>query len=74
MKSILGNSTSTWKSIVLTVEEHQAFTKAWRKAIGYGNTPGTTGFFTSNAPREVIEAVARDIYKNYPEILKALGL
>ena len=29
---------------------------------------------TSNEQKSYVEDVARDIYKNYPEILKALGL
>lgn len=74
MKVILGNNTSSWSSVVLTRAEHQAFTNAWRQRIGYGTTPGTTGFHTGNATPELIREVARDIYRNYPEILRILGL
>jgi len=57
-------------SIVLTPEEHQEFTNAWRAEIGYGTGVGQTGTATQE---RVIEA-ARNIYRNYPDILKALGL
>ena len=59
-------------SIVLTKEEHQAFTNAWRKAIPYDNSNAKLKTSTAK-PEDVIKA-AKDIYKNYPEILKALGL
>ncbi|MFK8288388.1 hypothetical protein ACI76W_03930 [Capnocytophaga canimorsus] len=51
-------------SMVLTKEEHQVFTNTWRKAIPYGTKP----------TEKQIKAAAKEIYKNYPEILKALGL
>ena len=54
-------------AIALTVAEHQAFTKAWRQAIPYGEG-------TVNATKEQIANAARQIYKNYPEILRTLGL
>lgn len=59
-------------SIVLTKEEHAAFTKAWRKAIPYKNSSKALRTDTAK-PEDVINA-AKEIYKNYPEILKALGL
>ncbi|MFD2288251.1 DUF4280 domain-containing protein [Pedobacter petrophilus] len=52
-------------SVVLTKEEHQIFTNAWRKAFPYGKPKPT--------PRQVEDA-AKEIYKDYPEILKGLGL
>ncbi|GAB3025249.1 hypothetical protein GCM10027051_32430 [Niabella terrae] len=59
-------------SIVVTETEHQVFTNAWRAKIGYeGSKAATT---TLNATREQVENAARVIYKEYPEILKALGL
>jgi hypothetical protein len=60
------------KSIVLTREEHLAFTAAWRRAIGQAND--NVAVTTANATREQIEAAAREVYRNYPEILSALGL
>lgn len=59
-------------SIVLTKEEHAAFTKAWRNAIPYDHP--NAKFSTRNANPEDIWGAAREIYKNYPEILNALGL
>jgi RHS repeat-associated protein len=59
-------------SIVLTKEEHQAFTNAWRKAIPYDNS--VSDLTTSTAMRNDIINAAKRIYSKYPEILKALGL
>jgi hypothetical protein len=42
-------------------------TNAWRAKIGYG--PGTRA-----ATRETIMQEAANIYKDYPYLLKALGL
>jgi len=54
-------------SIVLTKEEHQLFTNGWRKAIGYGSA-------TLGADKKRIVEAARDVYRNSPGILQALGL
>ena len=59
-------------SIALTKTEHQVFTNAWRKAIGY--VGDKTAVTTATATKAQIEAAARIVYKNYPQILKALGL
>lgn len=60
------------QSIVVTDAEHQAFTNAWRAEIGYeGSKAAIT---TSQVTRPQVEAAARKIYQNYPEILNALGL
>lgn len=66
-KNVLGQKAGQMLSIVLTKEEHQIFTNLWRKFIPYGK--GTR----EATPERVMEA-AREIYKDYPEILKALGL
>jgi hypothetical protein len=55
-------------SIAVTGAEHQLFTNAWRKAIPYG--PEGTGMAT----RMQVETAARQIYSDYPDLLKALGL
>jgi len=54
-------------SIAVTKTEHQAFTNAWRREIGYGAG-------TAEATKESIEAAARRVYEGRPDILKALGL
>ena len=59
-------------SIVLTKEEHQAFTNAWRKAIPYDNS--VSDLTTGTAMRNDVLNAAKRIYSKYPEILKALGL
>jgi hypothetical protein len=59
-------------SIVLTPQEHQAFTNAWRTQIGYvGDTNPIT---TANATPQQIRNAAREVYRDYPDILRALGL
>jgi hypothetical protein len=59
-------------SMVLTKEEHIAFTKAWRELIPYRNSPKALRTDTAK-PQDVINA-AKQVYKNYPEILKALSI
>jgi hypothetical protein len=54
-------------SIAVTPVEHQVFTNAWRTAIPYGEG-------TANATRDQIMNAARQIYKEYPEIIDAIGL
>ena len=63
------------KSIVLTVEEHAAFTKTWRNKIPYTTTnSASNALHTATATKAEVEAIAREIYKNYPDILNILGL
>ena len=57
-------------SIVLTKEEHLKFTAAWRQAIGYDKSGATIK--TSTAKKEEILNAARDVYQNYPELLKVI--
>ncbi|MEL6942330.1 MAG: RHS repeat-associated core domain-containing protein, partial [Bacteroidota bacterium] len=65
--STLNQKQGDMLSIVLTPDEHKVFTKAWRNAIPYGKG-------TANASPQLIHNVARQIYSDYPEILKALNL
>ncbi|MGI5093221.1 hypothetical protein [Treponema socranskii] len=51
-------------SVVLTPEEHQKFTNAWRALIPYGEG-------TREATRGQIIQAAKQIYKEFPELLKA---
>ncbi len=80
MKQKLGENTDDWLCIIVektnkaTNSEHYRFTKAWREAIGINNKAGTTGYHTGNATYNVIIKTAKDIYKDYPEILKVLKL
>lgn len=60
-------------SIVVTDAEHIKFTVAWRCAIGY-STDINALINTRTALKPDIEVAAKQIYKDYPEILKALGL
>ncbi|MCB1257658.1 MAG: hypothetical protein KDB26_11160 [Microthrixaceae bacterium] len=66
--NVMGGNTDDWASIVVTRAEHQQFTNAWRQEIPYGPTG------TGMATRAQVEAAARQIYADYPEILRALGL
>ena len=68
--SKLGIKESDMPSIVLTKEEHKKFTEAWKKAIGYENSGSS--LVTGNVNSEEILNAARDIYKDYPELLKAI--
>ncbi len=71
----IGSKTDDFKSIVLTAKEHDQFTQAWKLAIGYDTkAAGWTGYRTSTVPLDVVKKVAKIIYKDYPEILTALGL
>ena len=69
----LGVSEGSMQSIVLTVEEHAVFTQAWKNQIPRNGTLGAN-VTTATATRAQIEAAAKEIYKNYPDILNALGL
>ena len=62
---ILGiTNTNGMKAVALTPEEHQAFTNAWRALIPYGDG-------TKNVNTEQILEAAKQIYKEFPELLKA---
>ncbi len=52
--------------------EHLIFTKAWRDEIGHRGSNALIN--TTNATKDDVIRAARKIYKDYPEILKALGL
>lgn len=54
------------KATSLSPDEHQAFTNLWRDKIPYGAG-------TAAATAEQVKAVAREIYVNYPWIIRALG-
>lgn len=68
----MGVNPGSMSSIAVTAEEHQIFTNAWRNAIGYKGSKSVIN--TTNATKEQIYKAAKDIYKNYPAILKTLGL
>ena len=63
-KSLVGYSQGKFASVVVTPEEHQIFTNAWRVAIGYGQG-------TINATvNDLINAVS-NVYKDYPALKDA---
>lgn len=64
---MLGVKPGDMASIALTPAEHQVFTNAWRQAIPLGQG-------TANATRDQVMNAAKQIYKEYPDILKSLGL
>ncbi|HEY7550089.1 MAG TPA: RHS repeat-associated core domain-containing protein, partial [Hyphomicrobiaceae bacterium] len=70
---VMGQNPDDMLSIAVTVTEHQVFTNMWRNAIGYMGMKATAET-TETATRELVEGTAREIYKDYPAILKALGL
>ena len=69
----LSVSPSKMKSIVLTKSEHKLFSDAWLakipKSNSLSNLPNTL-----TATKQQINDAARIIYKDYPDILNALGL
>ena len=70
--SLFGTNADDMLSIVLTKEEHATYTKAWRKAIGYANDGNPLN--TMTATKDDVVKVAKEIYKDSPEILNAMGL
>jgi hypothetical protein len=65
--SLMGQEAQKMLAIAVTPTEHQVFTNAWRQVIPYGHG-------TANATRQQVLDAARQIYSQYPEVLKALGL
>jgi hypothetical protein len=70
--SLFTKSTGEWESIVLSAEEHNIFTRKWQEYIPYKNSPSPLNTLTATIVD--VESAAKKIYKDYPEILKALGL
>ena len=64
----MGQRVPDMLSMAVTRAEHQAFTNAWRARIPYGRAG------TGRATKEWILQEAREIYADYPAILRALGL
>ena len=71
--NIFNQKADDMMSMVLTKTEHEAFTKAWQSIIGRDGT-SLTALTTSTATKQDIINAAKEVYKNYPEILKALGI
>ncbi len=69
---MFGTNADDMLSIVLTKEEHVIYTKAWRKAIGYANDGNPLN--TMTATKDDVIKAAKEIYKDSPEILNAMGL
>ena len=61
----LGLDKRAMLSVAVTKEEHQVFTNMWRKSFPYGEK-------LEKLSKERIASEAQKIYKNYPEILKAV--
>ncbi len=60
-------------SIVVTPEEYAKFTKLWRSRIGYDGDV-KVDVTTVNATVEKVIQAAKEVYKDYPEIIKSLNL
>ncbi|MCB7147064.1 type IV secretion protein Rhs [Stenotrophomonas maltophilia] len=65
--AVVGQRKSQMLSTAVTDAEHQPFTNAWRSAFPYG-----TNYRQLSADQVMNKA--REIYANYPAILKELGL
>ena len=63
------DDTNDMLSVAVTKEDHQLFTNAWRKAIGYVNDNNAVN--TATATQEQIWSAAKDIYANYSDLLDA---
>ena len=64
--AVLGQRSRGMSAVAVTPSEHQFFTNAWRQVIPYGQG-------TANASRDQILSAARQIYRDYPDILKAVN-
>lgn len=69
----LGVKEDEMQAIALTKSEHQQFTNRWRELIGHDDDISAI-VKTSTATVEQIYNAAKEVYKDYPTILKALGL
>ena len=72
IKQFLGKNTGNWKSIVVTLVEHVNFTKSWLREIPRKNSSNPLNTLTASV--QDLKIAAKKVYKDYPEILKALGL
>ena len=66
----MGMKKGDMPSIVLTKEEHKSFTAAWREAIGYCGSGDLIETLT--ATKDQVLSAAKEIYKDYPELLKTI--
>ena len=66
---LLGKTEGEIRSVALTQEEHQAFTNAWRREIGYSNSVGDLR--TDTASVQDLWRAAQRIYRDYPDLLQA---
>ena len=66
----LGLNAGKIPSVALTPQEHQAFTNAWRNAIGYDNMKSV--LTTSSATLDDVWRAAQSVYRQYPELLDAV--
>jgi hypothetical protein len=60
-------------SIVVTPEEHQAFTNAWRTEVPYVNSTSPLPNTSNVVKGDVIKAALR-IYKDYPAIIEQISV
>ena len=63
-KDVLNANPNYMLSVAVTREEHQKFTKAWRNAFAYGTD-------YSKVTKAELWMAAKEIYKDYPELLEA---
>ena len=66
------NPNTEMKCMALTEAEHAVFTQAWRNAIGY-STDVNAVITTLTATTDDVLKAAAEIYKKYPEILRAIA-
>ncbi len=71
----LGVKAADMPAVVMTREEHRAFTNRWREAIGYNSKNGIyeRAMSTTTADKQQIQDAAQKIYKDYPDLLGAIN-
>ena len=65
---LLGSNPLNWPSVVLSPEEHQAITNAWRALIPYSNSASNLN--TNTATVQDVWNAALQIYSSYPQLLE----
>jgi hypothetical protein len=64
LAKVVGQNANNMLSVAVTVAEHRKFTNVWRKLIPYGSN-------YSKLTKSQIWRYAQQVYKGYPELLKA---
>ncbi|MBM4028768.1 MAG: RHS repeat-associated core domain-containing protein, partial [Planctomycetes bacterium] len=69
---LFNTNSSQMMAVALDPKTHQMFTSAWRDAIGQSNSLNPLN--TNTATAADVLRIAGEIYRNHPQLLKAIGL